>query len=601
MKKVLSNNIFMAKYILRFCPGYFWITIAFSILSSVSTVLGLLYMRFFIDAIIANDSISSLLMASSLFVAWNIIFAMFNLIMQQIITPASTEKLRQKMQTEIFKKTIELDLECFENSEFFDKYNIALQQSDSRTLAVLNSLSSFISSLFSIVSLIVLIISIRPTVLIIVALNVCVDFFVNFRYIKTQHHLYQEKIRPQRESGYVQRIFYLKDFFQELRLFESLNILLINFFDNAIKKLQSLIQTYGHKSIKIQAASVVANYFCNSLAILYLAYKAMQREISLGDFSAGLGSSQQLTNQLLKLFGVLPQLYQHSLYAESFREFMGLAPSIQSGNTKVDARHGISLEFQDVSFRYSSSTHDILHDISFKISAGKKVAFVGENGAGKSTLIKLITRLYMPTHGKIIASNCNISEYDIESYRKAISIVFQNFQVYSFSIAENILMRPVNSSKDEMVVKEALKLVGLFDKINDLPDGIHTMISREFSPSGVSFSGGELQRLAIARAFAQDSQLIILDEPTSGLDPISENELISVLLNSTSEKTIILISHRLNNIVKADEIHFIKNGILAESGTHEELMRKGGEYSKMFKIQARGYTTFCEGMNDEKI
>lgn len=548
-------------------------------------------MRYMINIIVKGNLSKNFMIVSACYLGWNILFMAISAIMQQIIIPRNTEKLHKEMQLEIFNKTANLDLAYFDNSEFYDKYNIALQQSDNRALSVLNSFSAFIGSLLCIASLIALITTIDATVFLFVITNVCISFSVNFFHIRVQHDFYKERIRPQRKSGYVQRVFYLREFTQELRLFGSLKFILKEKFSHAISAVQLLIHNYGVKSAKLQILNSISNTLVNFFVVLYLAITTIKGRISIGDFSAGSSSSQQLTSQLLKLLNVFPQLYEHSLYIESYKEFMELPLSIKSGPIAISPNETLSIQLRDVSFGYTPNAQKILHNISLTINPGEKIAFVGENGAGKSTLIKILTRLYEPTNGVILLSGRNISEYDISSYRQCISVVFQNFQVYSFSIAENILMRPLKCPKDEETVINSLKTVGLFDKICSFPDGIYTLMSREFSDSGISLSGGEMQRLAIARAIAQDGSIIILDEPTSGLDPLSEQELLSSLFAPINKKTVILISHRLSNIVSADRIYFFEKGYLKEFGTHKSLIRSNGLYAKMFNMQAQGYTS----------
>lgn len=268
---------------------------------------------------------------------------------------------------------------------------------------------------------------------------------------------------------------------------------------------------------------------------------------------------------------------------------MNLTPAVQCGSIAISQGSRIDIEMHNLSFRYPQCETVTLRNISLQIKAGEKVAFVGANGAGKSTLIKLLSRLYEPTNGQLLISGKDISLYDTTAYRSAVSVVFQNFQTYAFTIAENILMRPIENSSDEKTVVDSLKAVGLYQKIQNFPNGIYSVLSREFSNTGVTLSGGEIQKLAIARVYAQNSSIIILDEPTSGLDPFSEKALLTQLLNDTDGKTLILISHRLSNLVDVDKIYFIDGGQLIESGSHSELMHANGAYAEMFRLQAQDY------------
>lgn len=589
MHEVIDNNLFMLKYLFKYCPSQFFAVLLKAVLSSSTPVINILYTRYLVNIVTESRSFDNIIFNSLLFLMWNISVIIINLIIQQLITPINTQRLHQKMQEEIFKKTVELNYSNYENASFFSKYNMALQQSDSRALAVLDSISTMISCLFGITALITLITSIEPIILLIVAINVAVCFSIHFKYSKIQHDFFMKKNEPQRESGYVQRIFYLREFAQDLRIYSSLHIILKNIFDNSISRIKSLYNTYARKNIKLLGISNAFNATLNTLVLLYLAIRAMQRILSIGDFTAGANSSQQLSNQILQLLNVFPQLYEHSLYIQNFREFMDLSTSIKSGAQILEKNTPITIEFKHVAFQYHDQSNYVLNNINLRINAGEKVAIVGANGAGKSTLTKLLTRLYEPSIGDIMLCDKPIESFSISSFRDNISVVNQDFQTYAFSIAENVLMRPVSNQEDEVLVNDALKIVGLYNKVSKLPEGIHTILSREFTNSGVMFSGGELQRLAIARTYAQDTSIVILDEPTSGLDPFSENRLLNGLLDPGSSRTVILISHRLSNIVGVDKIYFLKNGEILESGTHSDLMKQNGEYAKMFRLQADEY------------
>lgn len=253
MAKIINNNIYMLKYILKFCPSHFFIVIFTAILGCSTSVVNILCMRQFVNTISGTDGLSTLHTTFIFFCYWNILVILLNLVIQQLIIPINTQKIHQKMQHEIFKKTLELDLAHYENSDFYDKYNMALQQSDTRALAVLNSLSVLISSLLGISTLTVLVSSIEPLILLIVVFNVAISFLVSLLSTKIQHRFFKERIHPQRENGYVQRIFYIRDFAQELRLFTSLPKILTNKFDESFSSLQSLTKLYGKKGLSFGA------------------------------------------------------------------------------------------------------------------------------------------------------------------------------------------------------------------------------------------------------------------------------------------------------------------------------------------------------------
>lgn len=296
--------------------------------------------------------------------------------------------------------------------------------------------------------------------------------------------------------------------------------------------------------------------------MLYLAYKVVAKDLNIADFIALFSSSQQLAQHISQTLTAFSQMYEHSIYIENFIEFMSYKSRICKDTGKIEVAKNSVIEFKNVSFTYPKTKKSILKNINIKITSGERVAFVGRNGAGKSAIIKLIARLYDPTEGKIILNDLECRNY----------------------------------GEDEKIINNALKYVGLYDKIHSLPKGIHTVLNREFEKTGIIFSGGELQKIAIVRIYARNSNIIILDEPSSLLDPIAENEIFNSVLNFETDKTIILISHRLVNIKNVDRIFLIENGLLLESGSHEELMRINGKYAEMYKIQANNYIVHNDGI-----
>ena len=253
-----------------------------------------------------------------------------------------------------------------------------------------------------------------------------------------------------------------------------------------------------------------------------------------------------------------------------------------------EARPG-DIELHGVSFRYGGAEADTLRGIDLKIKEGERIAVVGYNGAGKTTLVKLLMRLYDPSSGVITLGGRDIREYELKSYRRLFGVVFQDYKQFALSVAENVLGRPMRDG-DEAIVEDALRRAGIWDKISELPDGMYTQMTREFSEDGLVLSGGQSQMLAIASVYAHGSPIVILDEPSSALDPLAERELYRQMYSACEGKTMIFISHRLSSAVSADKVVLIEDGVVGEYGSHEELMRRGGRYAEMFRAQAESYT-----------
>jgi ATP-binding cassette subfamily B protein len=271
---------------------------------------------------------------------------------------------------------------------------------------------------------------------------------------------------------------------------------------------------------------------------------------------------------------------------QNLREFLDYEPKIQGG--ALEPEDFEVLEFKNVSFRYTDTTDYVLKNISFKVVKGQTIAVVGHNGAGKTTLSKLLLRFYDVTEGEILYNGVNIKEYDLLKYRAKFSSVFQDYRVFAMTVAENVLTEEVTDENRPMAVN-ALKLSGAYEKIGKLPYREDSLLTKEFDADGILLSGGETQKVTIARLFASEFDIAILDEPSSALDPVAESKMYETLLKGTENKTVFYISHRLSSATQSHKILVFNEGQLVEQGTHAELMSANGRYSEMFTLQASGY------------
>jgi ATP-binding cassette subfamily B protein len=247
-----------------------------------------------------------------------------------------------------------------------------------------------------------------------------------------------------------------------------------------------------------------------------------------------------------------------------------------------------SIEFRNVSFGYGKNKM-IVKNLSFKVTGKEKVALVGHNGAGKSTIIKLLLRMYDPCEGEILVNNINIKNYNLKAYRQLYSAALQDSKIFSMSIKDNVMMGKI--AEQEERVKKALESAGIYDKVNGLRNGLDTVLTKEFDEAGAVLSGGQYQKIAVARVFAQDAPVSLFDEPSSALDPIAECELYDNIINYSNDRTMFLISHRLSSVRNVDRIFMLEQGELIESGSHEKLMNLAGAYSEMYTKQAESYIT----------
>ena len=328
---------------------------------------------------------------------------------------------------------------------------------------------------------------------------------------------------------------------------------------------------------------------------LFMGYKAIvTKEISLGDFAAtfnGANAVSRCVFDLTSWFAI--NLRENALYVEKFRKFMAAKEKIISGDVKTVFENPPVIKLENVSFTYPGNDKPTLKNINLEIKPYQKIALVGYNGAGKTTLTNLLLRLYDVTEGKITVDGTDIKEWDIPSYHQNFAAVFQDFSLFGATVGENVAM---NDSPDKKRVLSALK-ESSFNK--ELKNGTDTILLREFDDSGLSLSGGEGQKVAVARAFYKKCPFAILDEPSANLDPVSEYALNDAMSRAAADKTVIFISHRLSTTVMADVIYMLENGEIVESGSHDELMALGGKYAYMFNLQAEKYQEHNESENND--
>lgn len=405
---------------------------------------------------------------------------------------------------------------------------------------------------------------------------------------------YQKKdMEIQKESVCMNRFFMyyyglVRDFSpgKDIRLFRLHELLL-----KRNKECDDRIFNFRSRSTRLkrnfEGMSAILEAFRSAFAYGYIGVKTLMLNIGIGNFTMYIGAAATFSSSMANLFNNIIRLRQDCRYLEEYVKLEEMPlETYKSGNIEDIDIAKISLEFRQVSFRYPGTNNDVLKDVSFKLKQGESLSIVGKNGAGKTTIIKLLSRLFQPTGGKILINDVDIQLIEAEVYRKLLSVVFQDFKIFEFSIEENI-------AAGEMIVKSrldsVLKSAGIMDKIELLPNGTKTFVGKQFDEKGTEFSGGELQKIAIARALYKDSPIIVLDEPTAALDPYAEEEVYERFHELTGGRTTVYISHRLSSCKFCNRIIFLSDGKIIEDGNHDELIRLNGMYAEMFQIQASQY------------
>ena len=359
-----------------------------------------------------------------------------------------------------------------------------------------------------------------------------------------------------------------------------------------LASLKKRLKNLYRKSLQIRLIRILSETAKSCGIYLYLAWLACLRKITVGEFSQYFNAAAQFSESLLDLGTFFMNLNVNGNYIDSFRDFMELEPMMKKDGTEsVAEKDRLMLSLSHVRFHYRGSEKLILDDINYTFEQGKVYVLVGENGAGKTTLIQLLCRLYEPDEGTVCLNHVAADQFPLEEYRSMFSIVFQDFHYFAFTVGENIAFGEYEGKKETVQerIRQALKKAGLKKKVESLPKGMDTYLDKIFYEDGTVLSGGENQKLALARALFHEAKILILDEPCSALDPLAEDALFHAFQETAKDKITIYISHRLSSAVLADHVLFLKNGKIWESGSHEELLQKGGDYAEYYHAQAKYY------------
>lgn len=509
--------------------------------------------------------------------------------------PKVKAKVYEGMNRLLFDKATEVDLSCYEDTEFYNRFTLAMKDSEEKVNSVVQTSAGIAIGMVAAVFSLYYMYSIDHFIIIFVLGPIIGNFVFGRKLNKKTYEQNKENIPNVRRTEYVNRVMYLPDYAKELRMTNVFQVLkeihnegYVGIFKN--------IRKYAPGKINL---AIWRNIFTFVVifqgVIFYSLYRVLvTHSIMLSDFVVLFSAMNTVSWILIGVSNYVITSYQNSLYVANFREFLEYEPMISEKQDGTEPDTGLrdgkaALEFKNVSFVYKGQQEPTLKNVNMTIHAGEKIAIVGHNGAGKTTFTKLLMRLYDPSEGEITYHGENIREFNLAKYRRLYASAFQDYQVFAMTVAENVLMRKPESEADYALAKQALQNVGIWEKIESLPKGIDTILTKEFAEDGAVLSGGEMQKIAVARTFAKEYEIAVFDEPSSALDPVAEYRLYESIMKSCEGKTVIFISHRLSTAVLADRIYLFENGEIAEQGSHDELMQKNGLYAEMFTKQAEKY------------
>lgn len=583
----IKNNIYMLKFIFKHTPFMVCGYLFFDVLANLPwTLSNVVLLKYIIDVATEGRDYYRVAVALALFVVFVIITNLFTTLFYEISMPKQKEKLYFAVYKTIYEKAAKMDYEAYDNPEYYNDLVLAMNSMNERSYTVLQDVQDVLTNVISVLTIGTVIVSIDPVCLVFVIVCVAIMTPIGRLIAKVNVERTEAMTPLDRKNLYFSRVFYLQDYAKELRLSRAGEMVERRYNQNIFDRLKT-VSPYLTKQWKL--------YFCQEslpmTLLIYLGitllmgYKAIvTKEVTMGDFAATFNGAASISTSVFALTSHLAiNVRENGLYVEKFRRFMNAKEKMVSGTKTTVFEKPPIIKFENVSFKYPGSEKYVLRNINLEISPYKKIALVGYNGAGKTTLTNLLLRLYDVTDGAITIDGVNIKEWDIKEYHKNFAAVFQDFSLFGATLGENVSM---DAKPHKERVEEAVKAA---DFNRTLPDGTDSILLREFDDEGVSLSGGEAQKIAIARAFYKNCAFAILDEPSANLDPVAEYALNQSMTKAANDKTVLFISHRLSTTVMADEIYMLEKGEIIEQGSHEELMKLDGKYAYMFKLQAEKY------------
>lgn len=592
-----KNIKFLFKNTVRIDKGLFYYFGIVTIITSIIPFIGIVTPKLLIDelTILKRPKVLVLILIS-FFIA-SAIFNFFSWYMNAV-ADGRMIKVRMKFMNEMQRKTLIMDFEKTEDKDVLNKmeniFEKALGSNNRGIEGIYHRMFEIGGALIAFIGYSTIILSLHPLILLYLVFNVIAIYLLINKIRKYEYSRKDDVAQNDRRSRYLFDIMYDFSYGKDIRVFNVKNFIKEKYIISGDEKI-SIENDIKTKKLKVSLISILLLLIREGVAYGYLVYMVLYKDMSIGNFTLYFATIAGFASFMEKILDSVSDINTQSMYITEYVEFMLEKEEDENKvNRKILKDKTYEIEFKNVSFKYPNSERYIMKNLSLKIEKGQRLAIVGVNGAGKTTFIKLLTRLYDPTEGEILINKININEFNKKDYFKLFSVVFQEIKMFAFSIAKNVaLLKEEDIDKEK--VEDAINEAGMEEKIDSLEKGIETSLLKIIDKDGIELSGGQNQKIALARALYKNGEVIILDEPTAALDAIAQYNIYKKFNEMVGEKTAIYISHRLSSTKFCDVIAFFEDGEIKEYGTHEELLSKNGRYSEMFNIQASYYQKDEEG------
>ena len=581
--KYVENFRFVISLIWQTSPKFICAKFAIVLVNTISPFIMIIFPKLIIDSIIGGgDWISTF----HLIAIMGIVLLVTTLL--STFLSATAQKYGDTIQYDLVriygKKVMSLNYEDLENPAVLDMFEKS--KSGFNMYDFFDKIVAVITNVLSFIGYAAILFTYSRLMLIVVVAVVVINLICNAKKNKYYYKAGEDAAPMNRKFAYLAGLMYGFDYAKEIKV-GGLSDYITDKYDDNIVGFKKIFRTLYRHVFLLSGVSSLTSIIQTFTLYSVVAYSAIQKTISIGDFTMYISSISAASGCLLTIVSAMIDISKNTKYATDMRLFFEMERKTEMGGILPDrSANNVDIEFRNVSFKYPRTERYVLRHISFTVHSGEKISIVGKNGSGKTTLIKLLLRLYEPTEGEILVGGKNITDYDYKAYLSLFAPVLQDYKIFAFSCKENI---ELNLEDNEERLMRAIHDSDLDEKISSLPNGVLTPVYKQFDENGVEFSGGENQKLAIARAIYKDAPIILLDEPTANLDPLAEYDIYTMIYHMLGNKTSFFVSHRLASGRFCDRIFVVDGGEIIADGPHDSIVKSCELYREMFEKQAQFY------------